>query len=104
MKTVLLNVSGKVQHVGFRAYTKRIATSFGICGRVVNCRDGTVKITATGDPVILEKFVAMLYECPRAVIKEIETKDLDSLFFSDFTIMNKPEKRSPLFPESGQGL
>lgn len=89
MKTVLIRVSGKVQHVGFRACTKKIATSFGICGRVTNCRDGTVEITATGDSVILEKFVAMLYECPRAVIKEIETRDLDPLFFSDFTIVRE---------------
>ncbi|WP_348632329.1 acylphosphatase [Methanofollis sp. W23] len=86
---MLIKVSGKVQHVGFRACTKRIATSFGIGGRVANCRDGTVEITATGDQAILEKFVAMLYECPRAVITEIETEDLDPLFYSDFMVVRE---------------
>ncbi|QSZ68022.1 acylphosphatase [Methanofollis aquaemaris] len=86
MKTVRILVSGKVQHVGFRACTRKIAVNLGVCGEVVNCNDGTVEITATGDPAVLEKFVAMVYECPRAVIKEIETEPLETRLYADFTV------------------
>ncbi|QYZ80001.1 acylphosphatase [Methanofollis formosanus] len=89
MKTVRMLVSGKVQHVGFRACTRKIAVNLGVCGEVANCSDGTVEITATGDAAVLEKFVAMVYGCPRAVIKEVEIETLDRRPFPDFTIVRE---------------
>jgi acylphosphatase len=89
MKTVQMVVSGKVQHVGFRACTKRIAVSLGVGGMVKNLPDGTVEITASGDPAILDKFVAMIHACPRVVIREVEMKALPPHDFSDFCILRE---------------
>ncbi|WP_342676844.1 acylphosphatase [Methanofollis sp. UBA420] len=89
MKTVRMVVSGKVQHVGFRACTKRIAVSLGVGGVVKNLPDGTVEITASGDPVILDKFVAMLYACPRVVVREVEVTALPFHEFPDFCILRE---------------
>lgn len=89
MKTIQMVVAGKVQHVGFRACTKRIAVSLGISGEVKNLSNGTVEIVASGDPVILDKFVAMVYACPRVVIREIEVKTLPSHDFPDFCILRE---------------
>ncbi|MDD1645831.1 MAG: acylphosphatase, partial [Methanomicrobiales archaeon] len=40
MKTVEIHVSGRVQSVGFRACTRKIATHLGITGEVMNLPDG----------------------------------------------------------------
>ncbi|WP_298667826.1 acylphosphatase [uncultured Methanofollis sp.] len=89
MKTIQMVVSGKVQHVGFRACTKRIALSLGVCGAVKNLPDGTVEITASGDQAILDKFIAMIHACPRVVIREVEVKALPPRAFSDFCILRE---------------
>lgn len=89
MKTIRMVVTGKVQHVGFRACTKRIAVSLGISGEVKNLSDGTVEIVASGDQVILDKFIAMIYACPRVVIREVEVKTLPSHEYSNFCILRE---------------
>ena len=89
MKTVQVIVSGKVQHVGFRACTKRIAASLGIGGMVQNRTDGRVEITATADQAVLDKFVAMIYSCPRVVVREIEVKTVLPQEFPDFCILRE---------------
>jgi acylphosphatase len=89
MKTVQMVVSGKVQHVGFRACTKRIAVSLGVGGIVQNLPDGRVEITASGDQAILDKFVAMIYACPRVVIRDVEVKALPPHEYFDFCILRE---------------
>lgn len=89
MKTIRMIVTGKVQHVGFRACTKRIAVSLGIGGEVRNLSDGTVEIVASGDQVLLDKFVAMVYACPRVMIREVEVKTLPFHDFQDFCILRE---------------
>lgn len=86
MKTIELYASGRVQSVGFRACVKRVAGNLGITGEVANLPDGRVRITATAEEVILEKFVSMLYGCPRAVIRSLETRERDRVAFPDFSI------------------
>ena len=86
MKTVEIHASGRVQSVGFRACVKKVAANLGIAGEVMNLPDGRVKVTATAEEVILEKFVSMLYGCPRAVIRNLEIKERDPVAFSDFSI------------------
>ena len=56
--------AGRVQKVGFRACVKKIATDLSITGTVINLPDGRVRILASGEPMVLEKFVSMVYGCP----------------------------------------
>jgi len=92
VKTLELCVSGRVQSVGFRACVKRVAGNLGITGEVMNLRDGKVRITATAEEVILEKFVSMLYGCPRAVIRNLEVRERDPVTFPDFAIRRPPDR------------
>jgi len=89
VKTVQILVSGRVQGVGFRACIKRIATNLGVSGEAMNLSDGRVQISVTGDSVILDKFVSMLYGCPRAVIRDISQKDLPLTVYQDFLIVRE---------------
>lgn len=91
MKTIELHISGRVQSVGFRACVKRVAANLGLAGEVMNLPDGRVRITATAEEVILEKFVSMLYGCPRAVIRNLEVKETKFTSFSDFSIKRAPD-------------
>ncbi|MDO8841325.1 MAG: acylphosphatase [Methanocalculus sp.] len=86
MKTIELIIAGRVQKVGFRACVRHIATNLGVTGEVENLPDGRVRVLATGESVILEKFVSMLYGCPRAIIRDIETHNYVGTAFPDFSI------------------
>ena len=87
MKTVEVFISGRVQKVGFRACVKKIAADLHITGTVINLGDGRVQICATGEPMILEKFISMVYSCPRAVIREIRLNEIPHKTFDDFSII-----------------
>lgn len=86
MKTIELYASGRVQSVGFRACVRKVAQNLGILGDVMNLPDGRVKITATAEEVILEKFVSMLYGCPRVVMRNLEIRERDLVTFPEFSI------------------
>jgi len=86
VKTIELYASGRVQSVGFRACVKKVAQNLGIVGDVMNLPDGRVKITATAEEVILEKFASMLYGCPRIVIRNLDIREHDPVTFPDFSI------------------
>jgi acylphosphatase len=87
VKTVELYISGRVQKVGFRACVKKIATDLHITGTVINLPDGRVQVYATGEPMILEKFISMVYGCPRAVIRDIKFCEIPYKSFDDFSII-----------------
>ncbi|HOJ62614.1 MAG TPA: acylphosphatase [bacterium] len=57
-------VSGRVQGVGFRYFTQRVAQSMNLVGEVRNTRDGRVEIIAEGDPQTLKKFLRRIEEGP----------------------------------------
>ena len=86
MKSIEILISGKVQKVGFRSCIKRIAWRLNIKGEVMNQPDGTVRIRASADWIILEKFISMIYGCPRAVIRDVTIQDLDLQEYDDFVI------------------
>jgi len=87
LRTIEIFISGRVQKVGFRACVKRIATDLKVSGTVMNLPDGRVHIYATGELMILEKFVSMVYGCPRAVIRELRQSDIQPKAFDDFSII-----------------
>ncbi len=87
MKTVEMNISGRVQKVGFRACVRKIATDLSVNGTVFNLPDGRVQVYATADPIILEKFISMLYGCPRAVIRDVKVSEIPPRAFDGFSIV-----------------
>jgi acylphosphatase len=91
VKTLEIHASGRVQSVGFRACVKRVAANLGIAGEVMNLPDGRVRITATAEEVVLEKFISMLYGCPRVVIRNLEVGELGLTNFPDFSIRRAPD-------------
>jgi len=87
MKTFEILISGRVQKVGFRACARKIASDLNVTGTVMNLPDGKVQIFATADPIILEKFISMLYSCPRAVIRDMRTVEILPRTYPDFSII-----------------
>ena len=57
-------VTGRVQGVGFRAFTEYQAIQKKLHGWVRNCRDGTVEVEADGPWPVLEAFLQVLEEGP----------------------------------------
>lgn len=86
VKTIEIRISGKVQRVGMRNCIRTLAGRLNIRGEVMNLPDGTVLALATGDPILLEKFVSMIYSCPRAVIRDLVINDHSLLLFQDFLV------------------
>jgi acylphosphatase len=97
MKTVEIFISGRVQKVGFRACIRKIASDLNVAGTVVNLPDGRVHIFATGEPIILEKFISMIYGCQRAVIRDIRVNEISFKPFNDFSIIKGEGNFSTLF-------
>ena len=87
MKTIEIFISGRVQRVGFRACVRRIATDLHVTGTVINLPDGRVRIYAIAEPIVLDKFISMIYSCPRAVIRDLQTCEVAAMAFNDFSII-----------------
>ena len=60
MKSVRVRISGRVQGVWFRAWTKQKATALGLDGWVRNCIDGNVEALFAGQD---EAVNAMIVQC-----------------------------------------
>jgi acylphosphatase len=96
VKTIEILITGRVQKVGFRACVRRIATDLNITGTVMNLSNGHVQIFATADPMILEKFISMLYGCPRAIIRDLQTTEVVPKAFDEFSIIKNESRISTL--------
>jgi len=69
-------VSGRVQMVFYRDFTRREAEKLEITGYVKNLEDGNVEIVAEGDNNNLDKFVAACKKGPlMAFVKNVEMKE-----------------------------
>ncbi len=68
-------VSGRVQGVGYRAFTKSTAEKLGLRGFVRNLPDGRVEVYAEGEEENLKKLLSKLYEGPFfAKVTDVEYK------------------------------
>jgi acylphosphatase len=69
-------ISGKVQGVGYRYFTARVAREFGLAGWVRNLPDGRVEALATGQLARLKRFAAELrIGPPRAEVASVDVED-----------------------------
>ncbi|MDJ0761566.1 MAG: acylphosphatase [Myxococcota bacterium] len=65
-------VSGIVQGVSFRYYTRRKATDLGLTGFVRNLPNGTVEVYAEGPETDLEALINWLHQGPSyAVVDQV---------------------------------
>lgn len=63
-KSIILQIYGRVQGVGFRYYTEKKASELNIKGFVRNRPDGSVYVEAEGSSDELELFIAWCHEGP----------------------------------------
>ncbi len=75
MKRLEMNVRGRVQGVGYRAWTRRKAQQMGLKGYVKNLRDGSVEVVAEGKESKLKEFER---ECRRgSLTAKVKSADAD---------------------------
>jgi len=87
MQSIEIFISGRVQNVGFRACIRKIASDLHVTGIVMNLQDGRVQIVASGEAMILEKFLSMIYGCPRAVIRNVKINPVTPRPFEGFSVV-----------------
>ena len=64
MKQLKAVFHGRVQGVGFRYMTERLARHFPVTGTVRNTQHGTVELVAEGEEKILQNFLDAIRESP----------------------------------------
>ncbi len=80
-------VQGRVQGVGFRYFTRRMADAFDIAGSVRNLADGSVEIVATGTPENHRSFKEQIELGPDgARVDRVIAGDLETARFNGFRI------------------
>lgn len=68
MKAYQIKVTGVVQGIGYRYFTRMAANRLGICGWVRNCPDGSVEVFCEGEAGSLEMFVEEVRKGPSGLI------------------------------------
>jgi acylphosphatase len=87
LKSVKINVYGKVQGVGFRYSTLQKANELGITGFVKNRSDGSVYIEADGEPETIDKFVIWCKQGPSwSRVDDIKVVDIPFNNYKNFAI------------------
>ena len=78
-RTVKIQVSGRVQGVCFRLFTKNKAQDLGVKGTVRNREDGCVEIIAQAEADILEPFILWCHKGPiTARVDQVELIDMSA--------------------------
>ncbi len=86
---VKVHISGVVQGVGFRYFTRRLAREVGVKGFVKNLNDGRVLVVAEGQRDQVEKFLSEIKKGPSsAIVKRVEVEEyIPSGNYRDFEII-----------------
>ena len=83
-----LNITGRVQGVGYRYFAAQKANEMGITGWVKNAVDGSVIVVAQGIEEEIETFIDFLYIGPtRSRVDQISKVKFNTLSdFNNFSI------------------
>ena len=82
-----LYFSGRVQGVGFRYQTVRVAQEFEVSGFVRNLMDGRVELVAEGDAAEVRAFTTEVEERLGVYIRKVERQEkMGAPLFKGFTI------------------
>lgn len=65
-RTVHVRIEGRVQGVGYRAWTERTARDLGLAGWVRNRRDGAVETVLHGPPDVVSEMLRLCERGPSA--------------------------------------
>ncbi len=86
-KAIIIQISGRVQGVGFRYYAQKKAVELGILGFVRNRPDGSVYIEAEGSSEALETFTYWCEEGPAwARVSRVEKQEIPPQGYQQFEI------------------
>ena len=76
-KSARFLISGRVQGVGFRWWTRKQAQRLGVRGWVRNLADGRVEVKAAAESGDMKQFITLLREGPRTgQVIELQQYDL----------------------------
>lgn len=80
--------SGRVQGVGFRYTTERLARNYDVTGYVQNLPDGRVELVVEGEWSVISEFLTAIVTELEPHIHDIssETESLDEHSFHEFRI------------------
>lgn len=86
-RTVHVMISGRVQGVGYRAWTRREADRRGLSGWVCNRRNGAVEAVFSGDAEAVDAMLAAVYSGPvGARVETVERQDDTSILTGAFEV------------------
>ena len=86
-KAVKVRVSGQVQGVFFRAWTKQQADRLGVMGWIRNRLDGEVDGLLVGSEAAVDKLLELIWEGPPgAVVSEVKIEDAKGITPAGFAI------------------
>jgi acylphosphatase len=77
IRKVNIAVSGRVQGVYFRAFTRRKAKQLGLVGRATNLADGRVEIIAQGNDEVVTQFITWCRKGP--ITARVDHIDINEL-------------------------
>jgi acylphosphatase len=60
-----IQVSGRVQGVGYRYFALRNGELLGLSGYVKNCPDGSVELEVEGERGVIDQYIKILREGPK---------------------------------------
>ncbi len=87
MRATRILVSGVVQGVGYRQWTRRRAIALALAGWVRNLYDGRVEILVEGDVRAVDQLVAECADGPRyADVANVEPADVPATGLTGFAV------------------
>ncbi len=77
--TVRLLIKGRVQGVGYRAWTMHSAQPLGLAGWVRNLKDGSVEALAHGPEQVVERLIAACQQGPSfAEVTDVKSEYIEA--------------------------
>lgn len=87
-KTYKIKVTGRVQGVGFRYYTRQEALKLKLFGTVTNLSDGSVEIKVQGPEPVVNTFIDWCRTGPSAALVEsLDYCPIDGMADTSFEIL-----------------
>ena len=87
MKAIDVIISGRVQAVGFRVFTRRNAVMLGVRGYVENLEDGRVHAVFEGDDHQVEKLLELVRQGPRmSQVRDVRVRPLETAGYGGFDV------------------
>ncbi|MEE2694805.1 MAG: acylphosphatase [Pseudomonadota bacterium] len=87
---IFFKIFGRVQGVGYRVWTKRVAMKYSLNGWVKNCNDKTVECEVNGGKEEINNFVRECHKGPMlSSVKKILREERPNKQYKSFIILYK---------------